>query len=164
VSEPYRLYKWWYGEEKTPPAAKVAPVILPPIEQLFLGLELAGPDLTPASFAAGMFGAPPAGGGPTSPLVAYGHHESASTSGYASPSDYTFIWWNARAKGPNEEGTEGTGMVEYVDGGKRYPLGTMPRAAIPMFGAARALTMYSSPPAASRPPAYPPWPGSPTAG
>ena len=72
LSDAYRLYSWWYGGLNAPPSPTTAQVILPPILQLFEGLQLAGPHLTPSTFAAGMFGAPKAGGGPTAPLQAYG--------------------------------------------------------------------------------------------
>ena len=36
----HQLYRWFFGTD--PPAAETAPVIRPPIEQLFSGLELAG--------------------------------------------------------------------------------------------------------------------------
>ena len=79
-----RLYRWWYGPNATP-AALAAPAIIPPIEQLFAGVQLAGPDLTPYTFSAGLFRAPPAGGGPTSPLDAYGYQGAAPLPSYSSP-------------------------------------------------------------------------------
>ena len=44
-----RLYHWWYGPNATP-ASLAAPAIIPPIQQLFDGVQLAGPDLTPSTF------------------------------------------------------------------------------------------------------------------
>ncbi len=67
-----RLYRWWYGAKATP-ASLAAPAIIPPIQQFFTGVQLAGPDLTPSTFTTGLFRAPPAGGGPTTPLDAYGY-------------------------------------------------------------------------------------------
>ena len=37
-----------------------------------------------------------------------------------SPADYTFLWYDATAKGPDEEGTNGPGLMRYVNGGARY--------------------------------------------
>lgn len=162
-TEAYRLYSWWFGAGHIPPAAKTASTILPAIQDLFEGLELAGPTLTPSSFRSGLFAAPPVGGGPTAPVVAYGAHGAPPTPSYASPIDYTFVWWSSTARGPDEEGTQGTGLMEHVQGGRRYRLGTVPSAPVEMFRAESSVTSYRSPPPSSAPPSYPPWPGSPAA-
>ncbi|MFZ0249442.1 MAG: hypothetical protein WAL61_05815 [Acidimicrobiales bacterium] len=154
------LYHWWYGANATP-ASLAAPAIIPPIQQVFAGIQLAGPDLTPSTFTAGLFRAPPAGGGPTTPLDAYGYQGAAPRPSYSSPADYTFLWYDATAKGPDEEGTNGTGLMRYVNGGARYRAGTVPAGPVPMFQMAGSVTTYASPP--DRAPDYPPWPGSPTA-
>jgi hypothetical protein len=155
-----RLYRWWYGAN-TSPASLAAPAIIPPIQQFFAGVHLAGPDLTPNSFTTGLFRAPPTGGGPTSPLEAYGIQGAAPLPSYSSPADYTFLWYNATAKGPDEEGTNGNGLMEYVHGGVRYKAGVVPAGPVPMFSTAGAVTSYASPP--DKPPVYAAWPGSPAA-
>jgi hypothetical protein len=155
-----RLYHWWYGAN-TSPASLAAPAIIPPIEQLFTGVQLAGPDLTPYTFATGLFRAPPTGGGPTSPLDAYGYQGAAPRPSYSSPADYTFLWYDATAKGPDEEGTIGSGLMRYVDGGVRYKAGTVPSGPVPMFTMAGSVTSYATAP--DRAPSYPAWPGSPAA-
>ena len=161
VGDAYRLYRWWYGAS-TSPASLAAPAIIPPILQFFTGVQLAGPDLTPYTFATGLFRAPPAGGGPTTPLDAYGYQGAAPLPSYSSPADYTFIWYDATAKGPDEEGVNGSGLMRYVDGGKRYKAGTVPAGSVPMFSVTGTVTSYSSPPDLA--PSYPAWPGSPAAG
>jgi hypothetical protein len=155
-----RLYHWWYGPKATP-ASLAAPAIIPPIEQLFTGIQLAGPDLTPYTFTAGLFHAPPTGGGPTSPLDAYGYQGAAPRPSYSSPADYSFLWYDATAKGPDEEGVVGSGLMRYVNGGKRYKAGTVPVGAVPMFSLPGSVTSYAAPP--DRAPSYPAWPGSPVA-
>jgi hypothetical protein len=164
ASDAYRLYTWWYGSRAVPPAAKTAVLDLVPLMQLFAGLELAGPHLTAASFAEGLFRAPPAGGGPTSPLAAYGSQGAPPYPSYSSPADYTFIWYDAAATGRDEQGAEGSGLLRYVQGGRRYRAGAMPAAQVPMFSLAGSVTGYATPPPGDRPPRYPPWPGSPAAG
>jgi hypothetical protein len=155
-----RLYRWWYGANTSPPSL-AAPAIIPPIEQFFSGVQLAGANLTPDTFATGLFRAPPAGGGPTSPLDAYGYQGAAPLPSYSSPADYTFLWYDATAKGPDEEGTNGTGLMRYVNGGTRYKAGTLPSGPVPMFQVAGSVTSYQSPPDLA--PSYPAWPGSPAA-
>ena len=125
-------------------------------------IQLAGPDLTPSTFTTGLFRAPPAGGGPTSPLYAFGYQGAAPLPSYSSPADYTFLWYDATAKGPDEEGVEGSGLMRYVNGGARYRAGTVPAGAVPMFSLPGSVTSYPSPP--DQAPSYPAWPGSPAAG
>ena len=155
-----RLYRWWYGAGSSPPSL-AAPAIVPPILQVFTGLQLAGTDLTPATFTTGLFEMPPAGGGPTTPLLAYGSQGAAPRPSYSSPADYTFIWYDATAKGPDEEGVDGTGLMRFVNGGARYRAGVVPAGPVPMFSLPGSVTIYSSPP--DRAPSYSPWPRSPAA-
>ncbi len=154
------LYRWWYGANASP-ASLAAPALIPPITQFFTGVQLAGPDLTPANFTTGLFRAPPTGGGPTSPLAAYGYQGAAPLPSYSSPADYTFLWYDATAKGPDEEGQNGTGLMQYVNGGARYKAGVVPAGPVPMFSPAGAVSSYPAPP--DRAPSYPAWPGSPAA-
>ena len=161
LGDAYRLYRWYYGT--TPPAPMTASVLLPPIEELFDGIELAGPHLTPATFEGGVFELPTAGGGPTTPLESFGDNGAPPRPAFTSPSDYTFIWYDATAKGSDEEGLAGTGMVRYVAGGARYPSTGGPRAPVPMFKVAGSVTTYPVYPPGGTPPTYPPWPGSPAA-
>ncbi len=161
LGDAYTLYRWYYGS--APPAPRTAPVLLPPIEELFDGIEMAGPHLTGDSFAQGMFRLPPTGGGPTTPLESYGYHGAPPVPSYTSPADYTFIWYDAAAQGTDEEGVAGSGMVRYVDKGRRYPATGGPAGDVPMFQVAGSVTGYPTYPRGGKPPTYPPWPGSPTA-
>jgi hypothetical protein len=158
-SDAYRLYRWYYGT--VPPAPRTATVVLPGIEELFNGIELAGPHLTPSRYEQGLFRLPPAGGGTTTPLVAFGDQGAPPLPAYSSPADYTYIWYDASATGTDEEGVAGRGMVRFVDGGRRYASTTVPAQAVPMFVKAGSILQYPVPPPADRPPSYPPWPGSP---
>ena len=138
-------------------------MILPTIEQLFDGIELAGPHLTGKTFEGGLFRLPPTGGGPTTPLVSFGYQGAPPLPSYTAPSDYTFIWYDAFATGTDEEGVYGAGMMRYVDGGRRYTLNHGPTAEVPMFQVQGSVVQFSNYPAGAKPPDYPPWPGSPTA-
>ena len=153
-----RLYRWWYGANSSPPSL-AAPAIVPPILQTFTAVQLAGPDLTPAHFTAGLFRMPPTGGGPTTPLLAYGHQGAVPRPSYSSPADYTFLWYDPTAKGADEEGVVGSGLMRFVKGGARYRAGVVPTGPVPMFSAPGSVTSYDAPPDAA--PSYPAWPGSP---
>jgi hypothetical protein len=160
TGDAYRLYRWWYGASAQP-ASVAAPAIIPPILQFFEGVQLAGPDLSAATFTTGLFRAPPAGGSPTAALEAYGYQGAAPLPSYSSPADYTYVWYDATAKGPDEEGVNGTGLMRFVNGGARHKAGTVPAGPVPMFSVPGSVTSYNSP--TDRAPSYPAWPGSPVA-
>jgi hypothetical protein len=161
LGDAHRLYQWYY--DALPPAPTTASVILPSLEQIFEGIEMAGPHLTPATFEGGMFRLPPAGGGPTTPLASYGYQGAPPLPSYATPSDYTFAWYDAAAIGADEEGAVGPGLMQYVDGGRRYPATGVPSSQVPMFQKAGAVTSFQTIPQVDQAPNYPPWPGSPAA-
>ena len=158
----YELYRWWYGASTRPAATLTASIIIPPIMQFFDGAQLAGPDLTPSTFATGLFRAGSAGGAPTSPLQAFGYHGAAPVPSYSSPADYTFLWYDVTAKGPDEQGVDGTGLMRYVNGGARYKASVVPAGPVPMFSLPGSVTSYPTPP--DQAPSYPAWPGSPAVG
>jgi hypothetical protein len=110
-----------------------------------------------------MFRLPPTGGGPTTPLASYGYQGAPPLPSYATPSDYTFVWYDAAATGADEEGSVGPGLMQYVDGGRRYPATGVPSSQVPMFQKAGAVTSYQTTPRVDQAPNYPPWPGSPAA-
>lgn len=64
LDDAWRVYRWAYGED--PPTTN-APVLEPPLRQMFIGIHLAGPNLTPATFRDGLFRFPVGGGSPTVP-------------------------------------------------------------------------------------------------
>lgn len=79
-----------------------------------------------------------------------------------SSDDATTMWRDPTATGQDEAGNEGTGMVRYVDGGRRFLPGEWPTDPIPWFEEEGSVTVYTERPDA--PPDYPPRPGSPAAG
>ena len=70
--ESYNLYKWM--SRRTPPPNNTYAVILVDPTILFLGLQLAGPNLTAESFENGLFRSPILGGTPISPTSSRGKH------------------------------------------------------------------------------------------
>jgi hypothetical protein len=73
---------------------------------------------------------------------------------YSGIDDVTLFWWDPTATGMDELSKEGTGMMQFVDGGKRYLLGEMPTED-KMFVVDGAVAMYDTAPASETPPAYP---------
>ena len=121
--ESYNLYKWGYG--KPPPNNTYGVIIVDPIA-LFNGIQLAGPNLTPDTFAAALFRAPVQGGTPLSPTTSRGHHGLWPGTDCGGTDDTGIIWWNPNAVGEDEVGKVGKGLYEYTDEGKRYTLNEMP--------------------------------------
>ena len=163
-SDAYRIYKWYYG--KMPAANKTASVFFPNLMQVFQGIQMAGPDLTPQTFAGGMFRLPPTGGTPAAPRNSYGNAKqfAFAKADYTSVDDSTLLWWDATAKGSDEQGKEGTGLYAYVNGGKRYLPGKMPTTLQPFFKKAGSISKFMSQPSDLKTPNYPAPPGSPAAG
>ncbi len=159
----YRIYRWYIGEN--PGAYKTAATFYPSLQMLFIGLHMAGPDLTPEHFAGGMFRYPPSGGSPTSPRISWGSHGSFGNDAppdFIGVDDSTLIWWDATAKGADEQGKDGVGMWRYVRNGERYLPGTVP-SGVRFFDTAGTVTTVDQPAPADRPPTYPSPPGSPAA-
>ncbi|MBS1847526.1 MAG: ABC transporter substrate-binding protein [Actinobacteria bacterium] len=162
-SDAYRIYKWYYGT--MPEANKTAGVFYPTLLQLFQGIQMAGPDLTPQTFAGGMFRLPPTGGEPGAPHVSYGNPKlfRFAKEDFTGVDDSTLIWWDPKAKGLDEQGKEGVGLYRYVDGGKRYMPGKIPTALQPFFVKAGSITAFTGQPPGLKTPDYPPPPGAPAA-
>jgi hypothetical protein len=87
---------------------------------LFVGIQMAGPNLTADSFARGMFSFPPTGGKPAAPLVFF------TRSSPTAVKDFTEVWWDANRSGRDERGDEGTGMMVKANNGQRYKPGQWP--------------------------------------
>lgn len=92
-----------------------------PIQWIFQGVHMAGPVLTPQSFAQGMYNFPRSGGVPNTPLVFFTQKHPQAIK------DFTEVWWNPNGSGRDETGKDGPGVLMKVDGGKRYLLGQWPR-------------------------------------
>ena len=152
-------YEWYYGKEV--PVNSQA-VLYPGPTAFMLGIHLAGPNLTPETFQEGMFRFPPQESGLTRTRTRRGATSCGPTTDYNSSDDTTAIWWDPTATGKDEAGNEGTGMLRYVDGGKRYLPGDWPTEPLPFFEEEGSVTIYTERPDAT--PDYPPWPGSPAAG
>lgn len=164
LADSWHVYKWFFGTD--PVAPRSQPFLGPMAQELYIGLHMAGPDLTPETFAGGMFRYPPSGGDPAHPRISFGFHGLFPNADYVGPDDFTVVWWDADATGPDEQRKEGTGMWAYVGGGRRYLFGSEPPKIGDdvLFAPAGAVTIFDKLPPASASADYPAWPGSPAAG
>jgi hypothetical protein len=166
--DPWRLHEWFHG--RPPEAANTHAVIYAPLQVLFLGIHMAGPDLRPETFAQGLFNYPPSGGGVTTPQLSFGDHgyftmdpgEGSDCTGaepridHLGTDDVTEIWWDPAASGPDEQGNLGEGMWRYANGGRRYLPGEMTDEELATFDEDGSITIVEEVPAQERPPDYPP--------
>ena len=163
LSPSWRLYEWWYGED--PEAEKTLPLYGPVVQMLFLGIHMAGPELTAETFAGGLFSYPPSGGGPTTPRISFGLQGVFEEVDYVGVDDFTYVWWNAEVEGPDEQNTEGVGMWTYTFGGERLLLGEVPEVDTDvLFDPAEGVTIFDEIPEEDQTPDYDPWPTAPSPG
>ena len=130
------------------------------IDNFYLGINNAGPDLSPQTFRAGLFASPPAGGasmgGVLNPGESFGRWGYYPWASYTAWDDWTEVWWDATAQGEdNLLGKEKLGDYRYVNGGKRYLTPQWPTTEPNMFNQAGATISYSTPPPADQIPNYP---------
>ncbi len=163
LTEPWRQYRWWYG--KDPVAQKTLPLFGPTVQQFFIGLQLAGPDLSARTFAGGLFSYPPSGGGPTTPRVSFGFHGLFPEADYVGVDDFTNVFWDSKAEGLDEQNRKGSGMYRYAAGGQRLLLNAIPKVDTNLLfsDTAEAPTILDEIPKEDRTPDYEPWDTSPNA-
>jgi hypothetical protein len=118
-SDGYFAYKSVRSDEP----AFIGDIIYYQLYMIALGIQLAGPNLTPQSFEAGMFSYP--GGAGRVGTWGFGPKQ------YTPTQDFREIWWNGAATS-TQNGKQGA-YIE-VDGGKRWKPGTLPNSDPKVFG------------------------------
>jgi hypothetical protein len=145
------LYKWFTGQDA--PAPLGAPVFMPGFSLLFSALQGTGPNLTPQTlgdFIKTIKTTPAM----TASYLSYGDQGIWDEADYNGVDDATVFWWDATATGPDENGREDTGLMKFVDGGKRYLPGEWPTED-KLFVQDGAVAIYDTAPASETPPSYP---------
>lgn len=152
----FALYEWYTGSP--PPAAETAPILYATPALFFSGVQSAGPTLTPETFRDGIFAGEPTPSGITSSSLSWGQHglwdDLGTGDDWSGIDDATEWWWDADATGPDELQREGTGMVRFVDGGRRYLPGAWTEE-LRVFEEEGSVTILEQPPESETPPEYP---------
>ena len=148
------LYKWYNGVN--PPDLTSAVIPYAAMALLVPVLQGIGPAVTAQNFKNAVFAAPKPKAMLTSAMYSYGTKGIWPYADYAGVDDATEVWWKSTASGLDEIGRKGTGLYEYVAGGKRYLPSAWPKAPTKAFNAVGAVTIYPEPPPGERPPIYPP--------
>jgi hypothetical protein len=154
VADKFDLYRWFTGG--APPAKDTAPVLFPQPSLFFAGLQAAGPNLTLDTFRQGLFsGGPLANRTVVAPGITYGSHGLwPGGDDFFGIDDFNEIWWDPAATGPDEIHHEGTGLIRFVDGGKRYRLGEW-TSDLKVFDPNGSVTLFDDIPASEKPKDYP---------
>jgi hypothetical protein len=117
------LWRWQYGVNP-PGTATYASLAISDLTRIVTALELAGPDLTPATFRAGMFDAPPRGGaflgGTATAAIAYGQHGIWPTPSYTAQNDYTQVYWSESSHCVSSDGKTQRGCYLFTNDAKRF--------------------------------------------
>lgn len=150
---PWALLEWYTGAP--PPAEDTNGVLFPNPNVFYAGLQAAGPDLTPESFQAGLFSLAPEEPATSFSSASWGDHGLWPYVDYNGTDDVTEIWWDPEATGPDEIRNEGTGMWQYVDGGKRYLPGQWAEEKSKVFDPEGAVAIFEEPPEGEAAPDYP---------
>jgi hypothetical protein len=148
------LYKWYSGSN--PPDLTSAVLQYAAMALLFPVLQAVGPDVTAQNFENAIFAQPKPKEMITSAMYTYGHQGIWPYADFAGVDDATQVWWNSSATGVDELGRSGSGLYEYVAGGKRYLPTAWPKAPAAVFTTSHAVTIYPVGPAGEQPPNYPP--------
>ncbi len=139
----YTLHQWWFNTP--PPDDNGYALVDGDIRLMFDGLQLAGPNLTPAAFRNGLDAAPPAAAtnAPTiSAVVSYGNHGFWPGDDPAGLDNAGIEFWDPTATGPDETGTVGKGMYRLMGGGVRYLSNQWPTTPMPLFDKTNTVTIY----------------------
>jgi hypothetical protein len=91
-----------------------------PVQLLFRGIHMAGPNLNNTTFAAGMYAFPPTLGKPASPLQFLTRQYPTAIK------DWSEVWYDPNMVGPDERTDTAAGMMVRADGGRRYKPGQWP--------------------------------------
>jgi hypothetical protein len=151
----FRTWDWAYGGL---PPNNTANAIEPGIRTMFIGVHLAGPDLTPEAFRDGLYRYPPSGGGPTEPQVSRGDHGVWPHFDWGGSDDAAVIWYDPTATGEDEVGNDGVGLYRYANMGQRYTVGHFPKTPeeAGLYDTANSVTIFDQVPPGDETPDYPP--------
>ncbi len=157
-SEWVELYQWHMGFVPSDNAAAGQAWFV--LREVFAGLSMAGPHLTPTTFKQAMFSKRPNGGtwcGCLSHIgVSFGRHRAnVPWDDYTANDDMTENYWDPNQTGEDEIGVVAAGVYMKVAGGRRYNPGDWPSTDPKVFNPDGAVVKYDDYPKGEHPPQYP---------
>lgn len=153
IDELAQILVWQSGR---PPVASTFRVLVQAPLIFFTGIHLAGPDLTPETFRAGLFRYP-SSPDTSAPFLhlSWGRHHIWPTTDYTGGDDATVIFWDPDAVGPDEVGNVDRGLWRYARNGRRYLPDGWPDGHVGLFDRRTSVTILEQLPARDAPPDYP---------
>ena len=106
---------------------------------IFIGIHMAGPNLTNETFVRGVFAYPPTGGQPRAPLVHWTRELPTAIK------DFVEVFYKGDEQGPDERGQQGSGMIMKANGGRRYKIGEWTTDPANGFNPAGAIAISDDP-------------------
>lgn len=91
-----------------------------PVQLLFNGIHMAGPNLTNNNFAKGLFAYPKTGGKASAPLVFFTRESPNAIK------DFVEVYWDEKGTGKDETGKDGAGILMKAEKGARFQAGAWP--------------------------------------
>jgi hypothetical protein len=135
------------------------------VHELFNFITTAGPNLNPQTAINGIYSIPPAGGafsGQVTNLAVKFFRQGEPGNPwpwttYTAANDMALVWWDPNGTGPDENGTNATGVIRYIDDGKRYLPGQLTAGDPHWFDPndPHSVIIYSKPPPSDQWPTYP---------
>jgi hypothetical protein len=129
------LFQWYWGTNQGTYSSYMFSIL----NNVYMGIHMAGPELTPKTFQAGLYTKPMMGGAAaksvTGLMNAYGTQVGLPYPAFAASGVDGALWWyNAEIEGvSNVFPLNGTGKAMWMDGGKRYRPGKYPKGEQPLF-------------------------------
>jgi len=121
-------FQWYWG----PNAGAYSQGVFADLELLFAGIHMAGPNLTPQNFKAGIFSRPSTGGAAEGHVTDagrfYGKKAGLPYDEYLTGGDVAIVWWDPDTVGPSVAVNlpDAKGVYQFVNGAKRYRAGQLP--------------------------------------
>jgi hypothetical protein len=151
-----QLFQWYWGKSKGTTSSYMFSIL----NNVYVGVHMAGPKLTPATFQAGLWAKPLQGGAAdgsvTGLMSGYGPQVGLPYPAFAASGEDGGLWWyNADIEGvSNVFKVSGKGKAMWMFGGKRYLPGKYPKGEQPLFDATKAIAFLPADADASLIPPY----------
>jgi hypothetical protein len=156
-----KIYSWFHGEE--PAAEDTIGVLVPGPNFVANMVQAAGPDLNYTTFRDAVFKYEAVRTGVVSPSATWGDHgrwDALDGPDYEGIDDVTKIWWDAEDVAKDEIQTEGPGVWQFVDGGKRYLIDDWEEGDFKAFDPEGAVGVLDAAPEDEAVPEYEPLPNA----
>ena len=145
-------FQWYWGKDQGTMSGGALGLLLP----LYTGVHLAGPKLTATTFERALVAYPPTGGAFSDQVTTL--ENSWTAFGTMAPRGSALGWWSSDTVGPTQSlsgAGSGPGKYLYLQGGKRFVVGTFPKAEPKFFDESASIVQLDAVPPSEQTPTYP---------